>query len=333
MKHKLLEQKYTLLGFILSLIFMYLAFRKVDIRALGIRLKTVDLTYMLLAFLPQSASYITRTFLWRRIISTFKNVDFSNAFSALMIGYFGNNVLPGRAGEFMRAYILGSKEKIGKAVILGTIVIERLSDILTLLLFLVLSTLIFPMPQWAKHIVVTTSIILLIILAVGHLILLKQNPLLEKLDSKPFFLSNPKRRFVITRLDSFASALGILKEPKLIFRIFILSLLTWLLASVAMFLTFESLHINVPGYAILFVLSITNLGLIIPSSPGYIGTYQFLCVIALSAFSINKETALSFSIIYQALWYLPSTILGLVFLWRENLSLARLKRVRETAQG
>ena len=174
MNHKLLKQRYTILGIFLSIIFMYLAFRKVDTRALGIRLKTADLTYMLLALLPLSASYITRTFLWRRIISTFKNVDFSNAFSALMIGFFANNILPGRAGEFMRAYVLGSKENIGKTFILGTIVIERLFDIFTLLLFLALSIFMFPMPQWAKHIAVATSIILLIVLAIAYLILLKQ---------------------------------------------------------------------------------------------------------------------------------------------------------------
>lgn len=332
MNNKLLKQKYTILGLFLSIIFMYLAFRKVDIRSLGIRLKTADLTYILLALLPLSASYITRTFLWRKIISTFKNVDFSNAFSALMIGFFANNILPGRAGEFMRAYVLGTKENMGKTFILATIVIERLSDIFTLLLLLVLCTSIFPMPQWAKHIAVTASIILLIVLAIGYLILLRQNPLLEKLDSKLFFLSNPKRGFVITRLDSFISGLETLKKPKLILTIFILSLLTWLLASVSVFLTFKSLDINVPNYAMLFVLSVINLGLIIPSSPGYIGTYQFLCVIALSAFSVNKETALSFSVIHQALWYLPLTLLGLVFLWRENLTLANLKTIKEAVQ-
>src|ERR1700757_4266347 len=125
MNHKLLGQKYTILGIFLSIIFMYLALRRVDIRALGIRLRTADLTYMFLALLPLSTSYITRTFLWRRIILPFKSVNFSSAFSALMIGFFANNILPGRVGEFMRAYILGSKENIGKALILGTIVIER----------------------------------------------------------------------------------------------------------------------------------------------------------------------------------------------------------------
>jgi uncharacterized membrane protein YbhN (UPF0104 family) len=80
------------------------------------------------------------------------------------------------------------------------------------------------------------------------------------------------------------------------------------------------------------VLSVINLGLIIPSSPGYIGTYQFLCVIALSTFSVNKETALSFSIIHHALWYLPLTLLGMVFLWREKLNLANLRTIKEAVQ-
>lgn len=330
--NKLLGQKYTILGIFLSIIFVYLAFRRVDIRALEIKLKTADLTYILLALLPLSASYITRTLLWQRIISTLKNVDFSNTFSALMIGFLGNNILPGRAGEFMRAYVLGSKENIGKTLILGTIVIERLFDIFTLLLFLILSTFIFPMPKWAKHIAVTTSILFLIVLAISYFILSSQNRLLEKFGNKLFFLSNAKRRFVITRLDSFISGLGTLKMPKLILTIFTLSLLTWLLASVSILLTFKSLDISIPSYGPFFVVSIINLGLIIPSSPGYIGVYQFLCVISLSTFAVEKETALGFSIIYQALWFLPLTFLGLVFLWKENLSLARLKTMKGELQ-
>lgn len=330
--NKMLERKYTIFGIFLSIIFIYLAFRKVDIRVLEIRLRTADLTYIFWALLPLTASYITRALLWRRIISTFKNVDFSNVFSALMIGFFGNNILPGRAGEFMRAYILGSKEGMGKTFILGTIFIERLFDIFTLLLFLMLSTFLFPMPEWAKHIALTTSVILLIALTIAYLILLKQNPLLDKFEKKLFFLSNPKRQFVIKKLDSFISGFRILKKPGPILSVFTLSLLTWLLAAISIFFVFRSMDIGVPSYGLLFVLSVINLGVIIPSSPGYIGTYQFLCVIALSAFSVDKETALGFSIIYHALWYILLTLVGGMFLWRENLSLAKLKTIKEAMQ-
>jgi hypothetical protein len=259
-------------------------------------------------------------------------VDFSAAFSALMIGLFGNNVLPGRAGEFIRAYVIGNREKIGKAFVLGTIVVERLFDVFTLLLFLVFSTLVFSTPGWAIHIEETTFVILLALLIVAYLVLLKKSQPFEKCIDKISFLSNPKRQFMVTKLESFIAGLKILKDPKLILTVFILSLLTWLLSSVSMFLTFKSLDIGVPSYATFFVLSVINLGLIIPSSPGYIGTYQFLSVIALSTFSVNKETALSFSIIHHALWYLPLTLLGLVFLWRENLNLAKLKIIKEAVQ-
>ena len=93
---------------------------------------------------------------------TLKNVDFNSTFSALIIGFFANNILPGRAGEFVRAYILGSKENIKKSFVLGTIVIERLFDIFTLLLFLLLSTFMFSLPQWAKHIGVSIFLLLLV---------------------------------------------------------------------------------------------------------------------------------------------------------------------------
>ncbi|HWP93822.1 MAG TPA: lysylphosphatidylglycerol synthase transmembrane domain-containing protein [Thermodesulfobacteriota bacterium] len=328
----MLKQKYTVLGVFLSILFIYLAFRKVDLRALETRLESADLALILLALLPLSASYIIRTFLWRTILQTFKNVDFSNTFSALMIGFFANNVLPGRVGEFIRAYILGRRENVGKTSVLGTIVVERLFDIFTLLIFLMLTVFVFPTPEWVKHVASTTSVILLTAVAVSYLFVLRQNFLVEKFKSKMFFLSKPKKQFFTTKLDSFISGLKILKTPRLILTIFVLSLLAWLLASMSMLLTFKSLHINVPTiYGPLFVLSVVNLGLIVPSSPGYVGTYQFLCVIALSYFSVDKESALSFSIIHHALWYLPLTIVGMIFLWRENLSLTKLGMIKQEA--
>ncbi len=332
MSYKLLKQRYTIFGVFLSVIFIYLAFRNVDRKALETRLESADLTLILLALVPLSASYLIRTLLWQKILQTFKNVDFSNTFSALMIGFFANNILPGRVGEFIRAYILGRRENVGKTSVLGTIVVERLFDIFTLLIFLMVTVFIFPTPQWVKHVAYTTSVILLVAIVIAYLSLLKQDLLVEKFDNKLFFLSNPKREFLTIKLDSFISGLKILKTPKLILMIFILSSLTWLFASISMLLTFKSLNINVPTlYGPLFVLSVVNLGLIVPSSPGYVGTYQFLCIIALSYFSVDKESALSFSIIHHALWYLPLTILGMIFLWRENLSLANLGIIKEEA--
>lgn len=320
-----------IIGVLLSALFLYLAFRKADAGALAAGLRTADLADIFLAVVPLYLGYAVRTLLWQKIISVSKKVDFFSAFSSLIIGFFANNVLPGRAGEFIRAYILGAREDMRTTFVLGTITVERLFDVITLLLFLIFPAFLFSMPDWAEHIAVTTCMVLLIVLATVYLAVFKQGSFLDKLRRALFFLSDSKSRFVVSKLDSFTSGLGVLKNPGLVLTIFVLSLLTWLLMALYMFFTLQSMDIDIPGYGVFFALSIINLGVIIPSSPGYIGTYQFLCVIALSAFSVDKEAALGFSIISHALWYLPLTALGMIFLWKENISLAKLRMIKKEA--
>jgi hypothetical protein len=74
----------------------------------------------------------------------------------------------------------------------------------------------------------------------------------------------------------------------------------------------------------ILLLSTLNLGGLVPSSPGYVGTYQFLAILVLSNFAIKKEEALSFILVFHALWYVPQTLLGLIILIRKNLSLGQL---------
>lgn len=173
--------------------------------------------------------------------------------------------------------------------------------------------------------------VLLVVLAAVYLAVFKQALFLEKFRSALFFLSDSKRGFIIGKLDSFISGLGVLKNPELVMTVFTLSILTWSFTALYMYFALKSMDIGVPGYGVFFALSVINLGVIIPSSPGYIGTYQFLCVIALSAFSVGKEAALGFSIISHALWYLPLTALGMIFLWKENISLAKLRTIKKEA--
>jgi len=77
--------------------------------------------------------------------------------------------------------------------------------------------------------------------------------------------------------------------------------------------------------AALFVMVVANLGILIPSSPGYIGTFHFFALSALAVFGVARETALSYAVVSHAMQYLLVTGLGILFLWRENLSLLRIR--------
>jgi hypothetical protein len=239
----------------------------------------------------------------------------------MMVGYFANNVLPARTGELLRAHVLGRRTNLSRAFTLATIIVERLSDVVSLLLLLLIIMVGFPLPWWARRIgLIVLTLLLGIILILMEVVdgrrsskwLVRLSPI-QKIAAR---LRQP--------LTSFREGLQTLIGFKRLSALLGLSLLIWSLNALTLSLTLASLGVYVPVYGLFFATAIVNLGLVIPSSPGYIGTYQWLVMSALGAFHVSHSRALTCSIVLHALWYIPLTVVGAVCFWRENLHLSRV---------
>lgn len=316
------------IGIILSILFLYLAFKKVSWLEIYKVLHSANYLYLIPALIFLIISYLLRAVMWKRIINTSENIDLKTAFSFLMIGFMANNILPARMGELVRAYLLGYKNNISKSFCLATIAIERTLDVFILLIFILVVILLSPFPTWSKNIGYFTGGIFLITMLFLFWLSSSQAPV-EKVASRVFsFLPPKKQDWVSSKINSFILGLKVLKNKEDLLIVIFLSALIWLLGISVLYLTLTGLRVYVPFHGLFFILSVINLGVIIPSSPGYVGTYQFLCVSALSVFSVEKSLALGFSIVFHALWYFPLTLLGFYFLGRENLSLLQLKTIK-----
>ena len=96
--------------------------------------------------------------------------------------------------------------------------------------------------------------------------------------------------------------------------------------AVAAGLVCRSLGISLSPIELVFVTGVINLGVVIPSSPGFIGTYQWLAVSALGVLGIDGDVAIAFSLLMQAIWFIPTTIVGGVIAVREVARDARRAR-------
>jgi hypothetical protein len=248
-----------------------------------------------------------------------KPVKISQLFNITVIGFMVNNILPIRIGELVRAYILGKRESLSKSLAFATIIIERLLDGLTILSFLIPIVLLFSFPRWLKQ----TGIVFLILYlgVIGFLFLLnffsqKIIQIFEKLVS-PF---SPRFAQRLGRmLMSFCEGLKIFKTKKQVFWICCFSCFIWVGSSLILMVFLYAFHINVPFYAPFLLLVIIATGVAIPSSPGFIGTLQFFCVTGLALFGVPKSESLAYSIVYHASQYIPVTLLGFFFMWKEHL--------------
>src|SRR5262249_24879447 len=108
-----------------------------------------------------------------------------------------------------------------------------------------------------------------------------------------------------------------------------LSVLIWVVNAAGLYAIFLSFSLDLPAYAAFLVLAILAVALILPSTPGYVGPFQAGTVLALGLFGVPKATALSLSILYHAVNYVPITLVGLAYLGALNLTLGELRTVGE----
>src|SRR3990172_8923543 len=121
----------TLFSVSLAAIFLYLAFRGKNIDGIWHSLIDVHWSWFIALFAGSVLSHIIRAWRWKYLLFPVKeNISLRNAFSVTMIGYLINNVVP-RLGEFVRPYAMAKLEGVSKSATMGTIILERILDLVT----------------------------------------------------------------------------------------------------------------------------------------------------------------------------------------------------------
>ena len=130
---------------------------------------------------------------------------------------------------------------------------------------------------------------------------------------------------VVNIVDSFSSGLSVLGSWKDVAIASLLSLALWGTVTLTIYLGFLAFDIELSVLAAVVVMVILMLGITLPSSPGFVGTFQYFSSVGLLIFGVSEGVALSFSIVYHASQYLPITALGLFYLWREGWSFREIR--------
>jgi glycosyltransferase 2 family protein len=321
------------IGIGISLFFLFLLFRKIDFHKLLAAFKEMNYLYLLPAVLSTFISYFFRAVRWRYLLLPLKTTRLGNLFPATIIGYMANNILPARLGEFVRAFVLGEKEGIGMSAVFASLVIDRLFDGFTVLLILLFTFFTVKLPsgmESVQHGLVVGGYVTLTIyiIVVVFLVILKKRTiqtikLIGKL-LKPF----PARIAVkvIPMLGSFIEGVRLSSKPTELFALLSSSLVIWTFAIWPVDLLLRSFDIFLPITASMFIMVFLVFAIMVPASPGYVGTYHAACVYGLMAFNIQKEKALSVALIIHGVNFFPVIIAGLFYLWKNNVSLSEMRK-------
>ncbi|MCH8018880.1 flippase-like domain-containing protein [candidate division KSB1 bacterium] len=314
-----------IIGMVVSFVFLYFTFRQVDFQEMLNAIKAANYLWLIPAFATMIFSHWLRAVRWRYLLEPIKLIKINPVFSALMIGYAANNIFPLRMGEFLRAFAIGKSQKISKSSAFATVFVERfILDFVPLLLVLVLTFSLFAsiLGDEIKYGGYLISVITCFVIALVIVLIKWTDATVEKLRQ---ILPAKLFKFVEHFLPSFTKGCLAFKKAEHYLAITVLSVLVWALYILSIYFSFFIFDFpakyGLDISASLLVLVFASFGIMIPASPGYVGTFHYFCALSLNALGagIPDGEVKSFALVSHLMNILPISIIGLFYFWRENL--------------
>jgi uncharacterized protein (TIRG00374 family) len=333
-----MRSRRALIGFAISAVFLYIAFRGQHFGDILDALQQANLWWLLPALTLYFAGVWVRAIRWRILLQPLTPKATSRQlFPIVVIGYMANNVLPLRTGEVVRSYVLQKEFGVRKTSILATIAVERLFDGLVMLGFMLAATAFVSFTSQLRHLTIVAAVLFSGVL-LGLFMLTLGGSLIDRLLQ---IVLGPLPTPVADRVErlarSFLSGLAIFRRRGDLLMVAGTSLLAWLLEASMYFVLARGfggeVQEKMTASVTLLTTGVANMATLIPSSPGYIGQFEYGVKLVLNgAIGVNESQALAYALLVHAALYFPVTLLG-VFEWsRRQLSLGKIRESDEEAR-
>ncbi len=330
---KLTKRRITLLtGIPLSIFFLWLALKGVNFTKAFALIKKADYRFVILGAVVVIADFSMRSLRWRILLAPVKLIKYIELLSTVFISFMANNVLPLRAGEVIRIFLIGQKEEISKTSAVGTIIIERMMDIFAILS---LSTLVFmshPFPDYIRKIWIIFLALLVGLIIVLYCLMYFRDKTLYLLNKFIFrFLPDKLENKIENLINDFINGLEILKKRHHLFLSIVISIGVWAINVLAFYFIAKGLGLTQITYSgAILVMTFVTLGISIPSSPGFVGVYEAAGIGACLLLGVEKSRAAAFIMLIHAVQILTILAVGMFFLTREHLSLIQVEKEAES---
>jgi len=319
-----------ILGLVISALFLVLIFKNVDIGELADALGEANYLWLLPNIFFVVFAMFQRAERWKYMVAPIARTRYGKLLSATCIGFMANNVLPFRLGEFVRAYALSRNDpRITKSASLATIFIERMVfDLLALLLILAVILVLTPIvvDDRFKLGAVFSLGVAIIGLLFAAIVVLKPEGSGRLLSRYLFFLPESVKEIVNRTVIKFSKGLLFLKSTRQTFWVSAHTLFLWMFMGISNIFVFYAFGLDLPVYASYVLLVVVSISILIPSSPGFIGVYHGGVVWTLHFFKVGQAEAISCAIVLHAAQFIPITLMGFYYLYKEGLSLKQLEK-------
>jgi uncharacterized protein (TIRG00374 family) len=321
------------IGVLFSAAGLVLAVRGVDSRGLMAVLGGVEIIWLAPALGLVALAMVARAYRWRLLFFPLAGLPLVRLFNLLNIGYLINSLLPLRLGDLVRTYLCAELERLELVRVLSTVVVERVIDTLTILALLLVVVPYVALPTDLSRAALAVGVVAIAAIAVLAYIAASggQSAVwFDRLGKQVAFLRRPGIR---QKVMSALSGLSALRSGTSVLGALLWSLGAWLCTALEFYVVMKAMNLSLPFLAALLAVCLSTLGMVVPSSPGHLGVFEYLTVVALSLFGIGQEAALVFALLVHAVGYLAPVVLGGIAIWREGYSYAQLREAMAQADA
>lgn len=302
---------------ILAVALLYYSLRGIDWREVARILAGAEPGALILAATIQSATLFLRACRWRVLLNAEGSVSIADAFWATAAGSFGNNFLPARAGELVRTFMISSRTALSNTYVLATALGDRVADAVALMCIGAAVLLILPaQPGWLAG--AARPFFLLGLLGALGIALLPFMGSLGRAAITRAPLPQSLRPRLINWLEQGLLGLRAFHDTRRLSAFVGLTVLIWSVDAIGVITTAVALGLDMPIAASFLLMTGLGLGAALPSTPGYVGIYQFVAVTVLTPFGFSRTEAIAYILVGQALSVVVIAVWGAFGLWHHR---------------
>ncbi len=315
--------------------------RNTDFHAVATELARARVGLLLLALVTTAAAYVFRALRWQYLLQPIGRVHFGNALRTTLIGFAASALLPARAGEVLRPYLLAKRERLSATAAFATIILERLLDTMMVLVlfaaFLLFfssglaeaSSATFAQVKLGGAIAGGVSVVGLI-----AMFFLAGHPATLERVTRTVVRVLPERlgEAAAKLVRAFAEGLAIVRQPDRLLMALVLSVPVWLSIAAGIWLSTLAFHIDMPFTGAFLIQALLVVGVAVPT-PGAVGGFHYFYRLGVTTFyGAPNDRAVGAALVLHAISFVPVAIIGLILLAQEGLSLSRAGSLARNAE-
>lgn len=299
---------------LVTLLFSYIALSSINLSLAWNALRTSDLWWVALSLIPFALGNVARAMRWRSLFARGRRPPVGATTNAMMVGYLYNSIMPARVGEAARVVVLTQRSSAPPVEIVGTVVVERLYDVVAILVIFFAAEPWLPHVSWFGAAAIAALVLASLIVAVATALALYG-------DRPVRVLLRPLGRFSLFSGDRLehtiaevTHGLSGLRHARLALEAFLWTVAAWLCTALCAYFVSLAFHLDLPLSCGLLVAVAIGLGMILPSPPAAVGVFEGAVLIALRAYGVPASSALPYAVVLHLVNFVPFVLIGLFLL-------------------